>query len=154
MTERSAVERPTAAFVLSLLAGIFVLIGGVALGILGAVATFFLAGVGGVLGVAGVIFGIIIIVSAIMLYSRPEGHTAWGVIIIVFSLLSWIGAFGGFVIGFILGLVGGILALVFNPKPMGLISPLRICLKCGTQITDPSLNFCPNCGNDLRISQK
>ncbi len=110
VTQRSAVERPTAAFVLSLLAGIFVLTGGVALGILGAVATFFLAGVGG--------------------------------------------AFGGFVIGFILGLVGGIFALVFNPKPVGLTSPPRICLKCGAQITDPSVNFCPNCGNDLRISQK
>lgn len=110
-----SVEKPTAAFVLSLIGGIFILLAGVVLGTLGAAFTFFLGGIGGVIGIFGLIWGIIVIIGSVMLYSQPEQHTVWGIIILVFSILSWFGALGGFLIGFILGLVGGILAIVFKP---------------------------------------
>lgn len=109
------VQKPTAAFVLSLIGGIFVLIGGLAISALGAFVTFFAFGVGAVLGVAGIVFGILIIVFAALLNAHPEQHVTYGVLILVFSIVSWFGAFGGFFIGFLLGLIGGILAIVWKP---------------------------------------
>jgi hypothetical protein len=108
-------ERPTAAFVLSLIGGIFVLLAGLFVMLVGALLTFFAFGVGGAFGLLGVIWGIIIIVGAAMLNSHPSDHVLWGVIILVFSIISWIGAVGGFFIGFLLGLIGGILAIVGHP---------------------------------------
>ena len=46
----------------------------------------------GVLGVVGLVFGIIVIVSAIMLNSRPEQHSTWGILIVLFSVLSIFGS--------------------------------------------------------------
>ena len=94
-------ERPTAAFVLSLIGGIIVLLVGFFVMIAGAAVTFFIGGIGGVIGFFGVVCGILMIVGAAMLNSRPEQHTTWGVIVLVFSTLSWFGAVGGLVIGFI-----------------------------------------------------
>ncbi len=82
-------------------------------------------------------------------------HTKWGIIIIVFSIL------GG---GTILGLIGGILALVYSPRPVGSApnaqpySPYsqpapqqpitRICPQCG-RVLDEDVKFCPHCGRQL-----
>ncbi len=66
------------------------------------------------IGIWGIVCGVIILVGSYMLYSRPASHAAWGVIILVFSLLS-IFEGGGFVIGMILGAIGGILAIVLKP---------------------------------------
>lgn len=43
--------------------------------------------------------------------SNPREHVTWGIIIIIFSVLSLVIG-GGFVIGMIFGLIGGVLALV------------------------------------------
>jgi hypothetical protein len=64
--------------------------------------------------IVGVIFGVIIIASAIMLYQSPGQKDLWGVVILVFSILS-ITIGGGFMIGFILGIVGGALAVSWKP---------------------------------------
>ncbi|MEM1949161.1 MAG: DUF6114 domain-containing protein [Candidatus Caldarchaeum sp.] len=141
------VEKPTAAFVLSLLSGIFIILGGLIGAALGAVATFFLGGIGGVVGLLGLVFGIIVLVSAVMLYANPRQHVVWSILILVFSILSWIGTFGGLIIGFILGLVGGILGLVYKPVPEELA--VRICLKCGNQVSRKAA-YCPYCGHDLK----
>jgi hypothetical protein len=66
------------------------------------------------IGIWGIVCGIVILAGSYMLYSRPASHVAWGVIILVFSLLS-IFEGGGFVIGMILGVIGGILAIVQKP---------------------------------------
>jgi len=55
------------------------------------------------------VFGIIVIVSALMLYRRPQRHRLYGILIMIFSVLS------GEIIGVILGLVGGILAIIWKP---------------------------------------
>ncbi len=57
--------------------------------------------------------GIIVIISAIKLYNTPQEATIWGSLIIIFSVVSLLGM-GGFLIGFILGLVGGILSLTLK----------------------------------------
>ena len=58
-------NKPTAAFVLLLIGGIFVLLEGLALSAIGALATLILSsGIGALTGVVGIITGIIMIVSA------------------------------------------------------------------------------------------
>jgi hypothetical protein len=49
-----------------------------------------------------------------MLNARPQEHTAWGIIVLIFSIVSFIGM-GGFLIGAILGIAGGALALSLKP---------------------------------------
>ncbi|MDD3932490.1 MAG: DUF6114 domain-containing protein [Methanoculleus sp.] len=66
------------------------------------------------IGIWGIVCGIIILIGSYMLYSRPASHAAWGVVILIFSLLSVFEG-GGFVIGLILGVIGGILAIVLKP---------------------------------------
>ena len=139
------VERPTAAFVLSLIAGIFIILGG---GMRSMMGSFFgpfgfgmMGGYGGygmmgygypeygygngyaltgglgfeLFGILGLIFGVIVIVSAIMLNSRPHEHSTWGVLIVIFSVMSIFGgAMGGLGVGLILGLAGGILAITWK----------------------------------------
>ena len=70
----------------------------------------FLAGLAlNILGGIAVVFAILIIVGAYLIYSRME--VAGGAIVIVFSLLSlFVGS--GWLIGLILGLIGGILGLL------------------------------------------
>jgi len=69
--------------------------------------------VGGILqgvGLFGLVSGAIVLVSGAMLRSNPGQRSLCGVLILVFSVLSFFWT-GGFVIGAILGIVGGILAL-------------------------------------------
>jgi len=58
----------------------------------------------------GIITGILVIVFAILMRSRPADRKTYGVLILAFSLVSLVGM-GGFFIGAIIGLVGGVLAL-------------------------------------------
>jgi hypothetical protein len=76
----------------------------------------FASGIIGVLGGFGLISGIIVLISGVMLRGNPSQRTTWGVLILVFSVLSFFG-FGGFIIGAILGSIGGILALTWKPSP-------------------------------------
>jgi hypothetical protein len=128
------VERPTAAFVLSLIGGIFILLGGgmmsmLGYGFRGMMSSYGRWGYGmmrpgsgmmglafGIMGILGLVFGVIVIISAIMLNSKPQEHTTWGTLIVIFSVLSIVGsAMGGFGIGLILGLIGGVLAITWKP---------------------------------------
>ncbi len=62
----------------------------------------------------GLVSGIMVTLGAAMLNTRPSEHTAWGMIILVFSVISLLGM-GGFVVGAILGIVGGTLSLSWKP---------------------------------------
>ncbi|MGC8619224.1 MAG: zinc ribbon domain-containing protein [Thermoplasmata archaeon] len=108
-------QYPGTAYILSLIGGIFVLLGGIIVMVVGAIFTVYLLGIGGLYGVLGIIWGIIILIGASRLKSRPMEHNTWGIIILVFSILSWFGGMGGLFIGFLLGLIGGILALTWHP---------------------------------------
>jgi hypothetical protein len=118
-------DKPTAAMVLSLIGGIFVILGGAFIAFLGSlVSSFGYLANGGTtggaavtaVGVVGIIMGLIMVVGSFMLYSKPTNAKMWGIIILILSILSWVTAVGGLVIGFILGLVGGILAIVYKPS--------------------------------------
>jgi len=72
------------------------------------------------MGIVGVLAGIIVILAAVMLVKRPKKRSTWGSLIILFSLFSIYGAvMGGFGIGLVLGLIGGILAVTWKPKKNG-----------------------------------
>lgn len=60
-------------------------------------------------------FGLLVLLGAIMLRSKPANRKVWGIMIIVFSLSSVITG-GGFIIGFILGIIGGAKALRWKPE--------------------------------------
>jgi hypothetical protein len=55
----------------------------------------------------GLILGLIILFATLMLRRKPANKKAWGIMIIVFSVPSVILG-GGFIVGFILGILGGV----------------------------------------------
>ena len=122
-------KRPTAGFVISLIAGILILINGLSVSVLGflgisisvlGVLSVSVLRVLGILRVLAVpllgaivmplapVFGILVIVGAVLMYRGPT--TAGGVLVILFGLLSIVIG-GGFIIGTILAIVGGALGL-------------------------------------------
>ncbi len=124
-------EKPQVAFILSLIGGILMLlVGGVfstwfmfgGLGMRGMMGGF--QGMMGSLGIpfgfmsgfflVGLVSGVLVMIGALMLNTRPTEHTAWGIIILVFSAISILGM-GGFLIGAILGIIGGALAISWKP---------------------------------------
>lgn len=124
-------ERPAAAFILSLVGGVLILVAGL-FGLVAWTAWGRIGYWGGwgwmmrpwmmgwwmpwawaAFSLIGLVSGIIIIVGAVMLQSRPAEAQTWGVLILVFSVISIFGT-GGFVLGAILGIIGGILALTWK----------------------------------------
>jgi len=70
----------------------------------------------GYMGLFGVVFGLIVLVSALMLFSRPSQHTTWGIVIVIFAVLSLFGGMiSGLGLGLILGVIGGALAITWKP---------------------------------------
>ena len=109
-------DKPNKAFILSLVAGILIIINTTILGI---ATTWFPGIIPALPGSSGndttilyqltaivLIFGILVLIGAIMLQIKPIKKKAWGIIIVVFSIPSVITG-GGFIIGFILGIIGG-----------------------------------------------
>ena len=66
----------------------------------------FLAGV----SLIGVVCGVIVLMSAIMLWIQPHQHVIWAMVIIAASAVSFIGM-GGYFIGATLGITGGLFVL-------------------------------------------
>lgn len=71
----------------------------------------------GALSVFGLVCGIIVLLSAIMLRFKPEQRQTWGILVLVFSILGFFG-FGGFIVGSVLGIVGSIMILRWKPPPL------------------------------------
>mgnify|MGYP000126748317 CR=1 FL=1 len=108
------------------------------------------------LGLWSLITSILIITFARKLKANPMEHTKWGALILVFSIIG---------VGGILGLIGGILAIIYKPIPAGAPQysqqpyyqqpppqqayqpppSMRVCPNCGTQMQN-NVRFCPNCG--------
>ncbi len=122
----SETEKLTTAFIISLVAGILIILGNIyttmwGIGTMGKLAYAAMAGT----RVLGLISGIIVLISAIMLKIRPGEAmhgmraccTMWGTMILVFSIVSLFGgSMSGFLVGAILGIIGGALALSSRPK--------------------------------------
>jgi hypothetical protein len=65
------------------------------------------------LAAVGIASGIVVLLGALMIYNQPAKASAWGALILAFSVVSLFGM-GGFFFGAILGAVGGILALTWK----------------------------------------
>lgn len=63
-----------------------------------------------IMTVVGFVSGIVVIVSSILIYEQPQHIRKFGVLIWIFSGLSFFGS-GGFIIGGMLGVIGGFLAV-------------------------------------------
>ena len=126
-------EKPVAPFVLSLLAGLLILAGGGMMmgfsgvpyygGMMGGY-NGMMNGYYGMMGgygngwfhafsAIGIVSGILVTVSAILLYAEPSRIHTWGALILVFSALSFLGM-GASMLGALLGVVGGVLALTWK----------------------------------------
>jgi hypothetical protein len=113
-------KKLTKAFTLSLVAGILIVCNAVAVGVAGTWFPWIFPTLPGSennatvpfanIAAIGLICGALVLFGAIMLRIKPENKKAWGVVIIAFSIPSVITG-GGFVIGFILGIIGGAKAL-------------------------------------------
>lgn len=107
---------PIAALAVSLVAGVEIIIVSIIIMILGAVITEpTQGGSGAIYGIIGIVWGILVIICAYMMYSRRQKHVLWGALVIAFSVVSIFGALGGVFIGLILGVIGGVLGIVWNP---------------------------------------
>jgi hypothetical protein len=81
------------------------------------------------LGLLGLISGLIVLGSGIMLRIKPGQSVVFGVLILVFSVVSFFGT-GGFVIGAILGIIGGIMTLRWR-RPVALAEAPSMSEKTG-----------------------
>lgn len=101
-------EKPTTAFIVTLIGGIVLLLLGVALV---ASPTGLISGMdpntGVMLGAYFTIFAILTILGAVMLYSKPSSAHTWGTIIVVLSIIGGLN---------IITLIGGILARRWKPS--------------------------------------
>ena len=73
-----------------------------------------ISGVLSVMGAFGLVCGSVVLMSATMLLAKVGQRRTWGILILVFSVLSFIGL-GGLVMGAILGIAGGVLTLRWKP---------------------------------------
>ena len=64
--------------------------------------------------IVGIIVGIALLIDGIMVMKRPGMTRNLGIIAIVLSVISLASNYGGFIIGFILSIIGGILAFRFK----------------------------------------
>jgi Family of unknown function (DUF6114) len=137
VTRTTATEASTdLAFALLLIGGVLITIGSVVGMGMAAIGRPFFWGMGGMMGYygypgmmggyyygsypyygimygldsVGIITGILVIVFAVLMKSKPADRKTYGVLIIAFSLISLVGM-GGFFIGAIIGLIGGVLAV-------------------------------------------
>ncbi len=104
--------RPIGAGVLTIIGGFFILLGGFVFALIGAVLAVF----GFVSGVffLGLLVGFLTLIVGFLMLAVPAGHTVWGVLAVVLALVSIPVALGGFLIGFLLTLIGGVLALTWK----------------------------------------
>jgi hypothetical protein len=123
-----AAAKPVAAFILSLLAGLWMLVGPGTVHMAGGPwnHTGYMRGwvshhsmmtrvAGGAwwpwLGIAA---GIVVLMGAVVLYVRPEQRRGWGTAIIAAAAANALVGMGGVLPG-IVGVIGGILALTWRP---------------------------------------
>jgi len=60
--------------------------------------------------------------SAVLLRLKPNQRQTWGILVLVFSILGFFG-FGGFIVGSVLGIVGGIMTLRWKLPPTATTPP-------------------------------
>lgn len=152
-------SRPVNAFILSLLGGLFMLVGTL-LGLVFApsyvtygppytyVPSYYYPFL-----VTSAISGIVVLLAAALIYTRPSMHVAWGVIVLALSATSTVGAVTGYyalfgIVGAVLGVLGGAMAIAWRTASWavpGGVGPARMCPGCGRYV--PMMYpYCAYCG--------
>jgi len=106
----------SAAFALALASGVIIIFGGIMPWLF--LANFQASPMGGMMGgmMGGWLFplslvaGAMVLFGAIMMNARPQETQIWGVIVLVFAIVGFTGM-GFSILGAILGIIGGIIAL-------------------------------------------
>jgi hypothetical protein len=122
-------NHPTGAILLSFAGGLLVLVSGISTLLIGSFmsSVSLLPGlaIGAIIiaaGAWGIICGLVMLIGSYLIMKRPRtAHTLWGILIFVFALTSYFGG-GGFFIGGILGIAGGLMAVCWNPDEV-LVKP-------------------------------
>ncbi|MEM4450200.1 MAG: DUF6114 domain-containing protein, partial [Nitrososphaerota archaeon] len=57
-----------------------------------------------------IVAGALLILGGLMIRVNPKDTQLWGIIILIFSIIGFLSG-GGFLIGSIIGLIGGIIAI-------------------------------------------
>jgi hypothetical protein len=65
--------------------------------------------------VLGLVCGVIVVISSFLINLRPLEHVSWGVIVLVFSAVSFVSMEGWFV-GAALGIAGGTLSIAWRSR--------------------------------------
>ncbi|SET60127.1 hypothetical protein SAMN05421676_10636 [Salinibacillus kushneri] len=108
-------ERPFWGATLTLLAGLMVLYIPLQL--------YAIAFIPGSLVFVGFLFGGLILIVGTCAYFYPKLSTLFGVITIFLSVLSIMGALGGFIIGTIIGIIGGSLCIAWQQDEISFTAP-------------------------------
>ncbi len=110
-------SRPVAAAALTILGGLFVMVGGAAIALVGGILAAFLGSFSG-LFLIGLLVGLLTVTVGLLMLVVPSGHSVWGILAILFALVSVPFALAGLIVGFVLALIGGILAILWRPGPV------------------------------------
>jgi Family of unknown function (DUF6114) len=116
---RNPMARPIAAGILTVVGGFFILGGGLLFALLGVV--FAILGIVSGLFLLGLLVGILTIGMGLLMIFVPSGHTVWGAITVVLAITSILVALGGFIVGFLLALIGGVIAIRWKRPPEAVI---------------------------------
>lgn len=151
-SQQQVVNKPSAAYYLTLIGAILGLLGG-------AIAAMFLALTVILIpiGIWLIVANVLMIIYAKRLMDQPEEHNKYGIYIIVLSILSG---------GNVLCLIGGILALVHQPTQpyvqpyqtntlASTVQPAqyastKYCPQCGNPVGGEA-QYCPKCGKQLPL---
>ncbi len=66
------------------------------------------------ISIVSLVCGVIVIFASLALRLHPEEHVIWGIVIVVFSAISFVGM-GGYFVGAGFGIIGGAIALTYKP---------------------------------------
>ena len=126
MANQQVSNPPSAAYYLTLIGGILGII-------VGAILTIF------IIGIWIIIANVLMIVYAQRLMAQPQEHSKYGTYIIVLSILSGLN---------ILCLIGGILAVTYQPMPtMAATQPYQTTAPYSQPTNYATTKYCPQCGN-------
>ena len=99
--------------------------------------------------------GLVLLVLAVELRRKSQRHNMLGISIILISLIGLLGA-GGFLIGLVLGILGGALAIRWKPTPLSsnrhppsALSSTVMCSNC-RYVNPIEFVFCGRCGAPLK----
>ena len=126
MANQQVSNPPSAAYYLTLIGGILGII-------VGAILTIF------IIGIWILIANVLMVVFAQRLNAQPQEHSKYGTYIIVLSILSGSN---------VLCLIGGILAVTYQPMPTVAASqPYQTTVPYAQPTNYASTQYCPQCGN-------